>query len=716
MTTESFTGDGTTAAFTVNSGYTLDSLLVTINGSLLKPTTDYTLTGTTLTFGVTPYIGDEIVVRELTGDGPTGPQGSIGTTGPQGEVGPTGPTGSIGLQGPTGASGIGLPFTVTTETFTGNGTATDYTINSGYTTDSLLVVVNGILLKPVTDYTLTGTTLSFTTAPVDGDEIIVREMLGDGPTGPQGPAGVGPTGAQGVQGIQGIQGTQGVAGPTGPAGQDGVIGVDGAQGPTGPTGAASTVAGPTGPQGVPGTSVNIKGEVATVGALPAGASTGDAYIVTADGNLYTWTGSSYLDVGQIVGPTGSQGVQGPTGAQGTQGPTGTQGTQGTQGPTGAQGTQGDVGPTGPQGVQGIQGVNGTIGVDGAQGPTGAQGATGPTGAASTVPGPTGPAGPPGPAGSGGGSGTYVPFSMVTQTFTGDSSTSAFTIDSGYTLDTLLVTVSGILLQPTSDYTLSGTTLTLSYAPDTGQSIVIREMLGGGAAGPTGPQGAPLPFTVTTQSFTGDNTTTDFTINSGYTTDTILVVVNGIVLKPVTDYSVSGTTLSFTTAPKTGQEIVVREMTGSQGIQGVTGPTGPQGAAGAASTVAGPTGPAGESGTAYVSDTAPVSPETGQLWLDSTTGELFIYTGTAWIIAAGATGAAGVAGPAGSAGPTGPAGAGSSISIEDEGTNLTTSATSINFVGSGVTATSSGGAVTVTVAASGGTTAARAIGYSLIFGG
>jgi hypothetical protein len=40
--------------------------------------------------------------------------------------------------------------------------------------------------------------------------------------------------------------------------------------------------------------------------------------------------------------------------------------------------------------------------------------------------------------------------------------------------------------------------------------------------------------------------------------------------------------------------------------------------------------------------------------------------------------------------------GSSLTIKDEGSNLTTAAASINFVGGGVTATNSGNAVTVTV--------------------
>jgi hypothetical protein len=104
--------------------------------------------------------------------------------------------------------------------------------------------------------------------------------------------------------------------------------------------------------------------VATVAALPPAGSVpvGDSYIVTADGDLYTSTGTSWLDVGQIVGP------QGPTGA------TGATGTAGATGATGPQGSTGATGPTGPQGITGATGAQGI------QGPTGATGATGPTGA------------------------------------------------------------------------------------------------------------------------------------------------------------------------------------------------------------------------------------------------------------------------------------------------------------------------------------------------
>ena len=70
---------------------------------------------------------------------------------------------------------------------------------------------------------------------------------------------------------------------------------------------------------------------------------------------------------------------------------------------------------------------------------------------------------------------------------------------------------------------------------------------------------PAPSISNASTFTGDNSTTQFTIVTGHTVHSILVVLNGLVLRPTTDYTVSGTTLTFTTAPGTGDEIDVRYL-------------------------------------------------------------------------------------------------------------------------------------------------------------
>jgi hypothetical protein len=180
--------------------------------------------------------------------------------------------------------------------------------------------------------------------------------------------------------------SSGTTGPTGPAG---------AAGPTGPVSTQpSTVTGPTGPTGPQGTSINVRGTVAAVVNLPASGNTiNDAYIVTADGDLYVWGGSTWSNVGQIVGPQGPTGAQGPTGPTGAAGYVGSDGATGPTGPTGATGATGAastvVGPTGPLGPTGPQGLQGQLGP------------TGPTGAASQVTGPTGATGPTGSTGPAG---------------------------------------------------------------------------------------------------------------------------------------------------------------------------------------------------------------------------------------------------------------------------------------------------------------------------
>src|SRR6056300_1833309 len=59
------TGDGSTLAFTINSGRAEDDILVFVNGICLVPTDDYTISGTTLTFNTAPAVSAEITFRYL---------------------------------------------------------------------------------------------------------------------------------------------------------------------------------------------------------------------------------------------------------------------------------------------------------------------------------------------------------------------------------------------------------------------------------------------------------------------------------------------------------------------------------------------------------------------------------------------------------------------------------------------------------------------------
>ena len=158
-----------------------------------------------------------------------------------------------------------------------------------------------------------------------------------GPQGPQGPQGVtgaqGPQGPQGATGAQGPQGPQGPSGVTGSQGPQGPQGVTGAQGPQGVTGAqgpqgitgAQGPQGPQGPSGATGTGLQLKGAVASSSNLPGypnsyNGTSGDGYVTTDTGHLWTWSGTAWADAGNITGAQGPQGPQGVTGAQGPSGP------------------------------------------------------------------------------------------------------------------------------------------------------------------------------------------------------------------------------------------------------------------------------------------------------------------------------------------------------------------------------------------------------------
>jgi hypothetical protein len=151
---------------------------------------------------------------------------------------------------------------------------------------------------------------------------------------------------------------------------------------------------------------------------------------------------------------------------------------------------------------------------------------------------------------------------ITQSFTGDGTTDAFTLstDPG-SQNALLVLVDNVLQTPAINYTSSGTILTFTSPPDNLSDIFVR-WIGLPSSVPVPADStitnAKLSLTYTSNQYTGDNTTTDFTIASGHTVNSVLVVLDGSILPPA-DYSVSGTTLTFASPPLTSQSIDIRYM-------------------------------------------------------------------------------------------------------------------------------------------------------------
>lgn len=122
------------------------------------------------------------------------------------------------------------------------------------------------------------------------------------------------TGSEGYTGSQGYTGSIGYTGSQGIAGEYAAVGYTGSQGYTGSSGS----------DGSDGTSVAIVGTVTSSANLPDPyvGDIGDGYITADTGYLWVWGGSSWTNVGRIVGYTGSAGPAGGyTGSRGADGST-----------------------------------------------------------------------------------------------------------------------------------------------------------------------------------------------------------------------------------------------------------------------------------------------------------------------------------------------------------------------------------------------------------
>ena len=109
---------------------------------------------------------------------------------------------------------------------------------------------------------------------------------------------------------------------------------------------------------------------------------------------------------------------------------------------------------------------------------------------------------------------------------------------------IIVNIDGVS-QLTSAYSISGSTLTFTEAPEANANINVRIL--GGAVGQT----------FNTRTYTGDGNTTNFPITSGFTENNILVFENGVAQVPTTDYTVNTTTSNVVMAVATAANVSIQ---------------------------------------------------------------------------------------------------------------------------------------------------------------
>src|SRR5210317_1685879 len=145
-------------------------------------------------------------------------------------------------------------------------------------------------------------------------------------------------------------------------------------------------------------------------------------------------------------------------------------------------------------------------------------------------------------------------------YTGDGSTTAYTVSSGADVENVLVFVNGVYQRPTTDYTVSGTTLTFGTAPSNNDVITIKELVEGANA---------LNDSGLVRAYTGDGSTTQFNVTTGKAAEEFLVFLNGVFQRPTNEYTVSSGTLTFVTAPVSADVITIKELAEGTGSEILT---------------------------------------------------------------------------------------------------------------------------------------------------
>ena len=188
---QALTADSSATSFALN--YVVGSsasILVSVAGVIQEPEVAYNISGggANIVFTAAPTTGDTVFVVFLgvaqdigtLGTGAITSQTSLGEAPQSDDVLLLYDTSATALKKVTIANLFDTQMTAAkyvTRTLTGNGSTTTVTVTNGHNVDSVIVTENGIVQRPTTDYTVSGTTLTFTTAPASGVAVRVKELL-----------------------------------------------------------------------------------------------------------------------------------------------------------------------------------------------------------------------------------------------------------------------------------------------------------------------------------------------------------------------------------------------------------------------------------------------------------------------------------------------------------------------------------------------------------
>ena len=197
---QSFTPDSSTVSFSLNQSVTNENQIeLFINNVRQEPGSGkaYTAAGGTLTMTAAPTTGDEMYcifqgkavglitppdntisgakinsIFDISGKTVTLPDNTISGA----KINSTFDISSKTVTLPAASVTAHVNLTYTNGTATGDASTVAFTITAGRAVADVLVHVNGILMTPTTDYTISSTTLTFVTAPAASAEIDFRYL------------------------------------------------------------------------------------------------------------------------------------------------------------------------------------------------------------------------------------------------------------------------------------------------------------------------------------------------------------------------------------------------------------------------------------------------------------------------------------------------------------------------------------------------------------
>jgi len=149
--------------------------------------------------------------------------------------------------------------------------------------------------------------------------------------------------------------------------------------------------------------------------------------------------------------------------------------------------------------------------------------------------------------------------LYVDNFTGNGVETNFTLSTTPSnVDATTVNYNGATLLKSS-YSIAGSIITFSSPPANSSLIEVTSMVTTGISFVGGG----------IRTYTGDGANVNYTVTLGTSSSSVLVTLDGVVQTPTTDYSITGSTLTFSTAPDNGVAILIRETAVLQPVTAIS---------------------------------------------------------------------------------------------------------------------------------------------------